>query len=180
MLLTMQAMWSEDWQLYHKVIFDGVNKVIIINPNEPLINVKENIYSAWKEWMRLRDHSKFLPALRVSGGDPIGEGAATGDVYFTLNGWKVLLLNNCDITGTLYSDDYPSPYIVDGGAKIVTNKVSAISQSLGFTGTVNVTVDPNITPQEMWDYLVADANTPGSIGERMSKLLTVAKFLGLK
>ncbi len=180
MLLMLNNMWGDDWLLYHKVVFDGENKLIIINPNEPAISVKEHIYSAWKEWMLLRDNSKFLPALRVSGGDPIGVGAATGDVYFTLNGWKVLLLNNCDITGTLYSDDYPSPFIVEEGAKIVTNKVSAISQSLGFTGTVNVTVDPNITPQEMWDYLVADANTPGSIGERMSKLLTVAKFLGLK
>lgn len=180
MLLMIQAQWSEDWLLYHKVIFDGENKLIIVNPNEPVITVKEHIYSSWKEWMRLRDNAKFLPALRVSGGDPIGGGAATGDVYFTLNGWKVMLLDNCEITGTLFSDDYPSPYIVDADTKIVTNKVSAISQSLGFNGTVNVTVDPNITPQEMWNYLVADANTPGSIGERMSKLLTVAKFLGLK
>ena len=180
MLLVLSNSWAEDWLLYHKVVFDGENKLIIINPAESAISVKEDIYSAWKEWMQLRDNSKFLPALRVTGGDPIGGGSSTGDVYFTLNNWQVLLLGNCDITGTLFSDNFPSPYAVGEDVNLVTNKVSAISQSLGFQGTVNVSVDPNITPQEMWDYLVSDANTPGSIGERMSKLLTVAKFLGLK
>lgn len=180
MLLAIPVSWSEDWLLYHKVIFDGTNRLIIVNTNEPIISVKQHIYSAWKEWVQLRDNGKFLPALRVTGGDPTGDASATGDVYFTINNWRILVTSTCNINGSIFSDDYPSPFMSPEDTKIVTNAVSSIVQSLGFNGTVNVAVDPTTTPQAIWDYLIQDANTPGSVGERVSKLLTVAKFLGLK
>ena len=33
-----------------KVTFDGPNKLILINHGEVSIDVKEDIYSGWKEW----------------------------------------------------------------------------------------------------------------------------------
>lgn len=170
--------WQEDWLLYHKVVFDGINRLIIINPGEPVISVKNDIYSSWKEWARLRDNAKFLPAVRTTGGDPIGGGQFTGDSYFMTNSWRVYVSDATEINGVLYSDNYPSPFVTAPEANIVRSTVSSLAQSLGFTGTIEA--DNTQIAGAVWDYLMADANSPGSVGERLGKLLTVAKYLGLK
>lgn len=177
-MAAIQQMWSEDWLLYHKVTFDGVNKLIIINETETIISVKEDIYSAWKEWAQLRDNTKFLPAVRTIGGDPLGSGQYAGDTYFMTNGWRILVQNSCTINGVIYSDDFPSPFIKLGDTRIVTNIVSSLVQSLGFSGTIDA--DNELIAKAVWDYLMSDIQTSGSVGDRISKLLTVAKFLGLK
>jgi hypothetical protein len=126
MLLSLWTGYAEDWALQHKVTFDGVAKTITIGSNTSSINVKTDIYSSWKEWLQLRDNGKFLPAIRVSGGDPIGGGNFTGDVYFLINGWRIIIDHSCNIDGVIYSDDYPSPFIQTEGTQIVTNKVSSL------------------------------------------------------
>lgn len=178
MITFTENLWQEDWLLYHKVIFDGINRLIIINSDEPLISVKNDIYSSWKEWARLRDNAKFLPALRTTGGDPVGSGQTTGDNYFLINNWRVFVSDATEIVGILYSDDFPSPFITTPEANVVRSTVSSLVQNLGFTGTIDA--DNEQIAGAVWDYLMSDANTPGSVGERLGKLLTVAKYLGLK
>lgn len=170
--------WQDDWLLYHKVVFDGINRLIIINPGETVISVKNDIYSSWKEWARLRDNAKFLPAVRTTGGDPVGGGEFTGDNYFLINNWRVFVSAACEINGLLYSDNYPSPFIAADGANIVRSTVSSLVQNLGFSGTINA--DNQLIAEAVWSYLTADMDTPGSAGDRLTKLLTVAKYLGLK
>jgi hypothetical protein len=134
MLLTIQAPWSQDWQLYHKVVFDGINKLIYISPNESVISVKEDIYSSWKEWLMIRDNSKFLPAIRTIGGDPVGGGKYAGDIYFLVNGWKIVIDHAVAIDGTLYNDSGESPYIIIPGGGVtatVSNLAYAIATSNG-------------------------------------------------
>lgn len=177
-MISLLNNWQEDWLLYHKVVFDGINRLIIINPGEPVISVKTDIYSSWKEWVQLRDNGKFLPAIRTTGGDPVGGGQYTGDSYFMINNWRVYVSSATDITGILYSDDYPSPFVTAPEANIVRSIVSNLAQSLGFTGTIEA--DNTQIASAVWDYLMADADAPGSVGERLGKLLTVAKYLGLK
>ena len=109
-----------------KVTFDGENKLVIVNADVSTISVKEDIYSNWKEWFQVRDNSKFLAAIRVSGGDPIGGGAYTGDVYFMINGWRIVVDHSCVIDGVIYSDDFPSPFVPITGTQLVTNKVSSL------------------------------------------------------
>ena len=111
----------------HSCIFDGENKLIYVNPAIASISVKEDIYSDWKEWSQVRDHAKFLPAIRTTGGDPIGDtGEFTGDVYFLINGWRFIIDHSLNIDGVIYSDDYPSPFIQTAGTQIITNKVSSL------------------------------------------------------
>lgn len=134
--MTTYPFW-EIWLLYHKCVFDGVNKLIIVTPSASDISVKEDIYSAWKEWALVESNGKFLPALRTTGGDPIGGGAYTGDVYFLINGWRLVIDHSCQINGSIFSDDYPSPYISVTGTQIVINKVSSLvsTVSTGGSGT---------------------------------------------
>lgn len=177
-MITLLNNWQEDWLLYHKVVFDGLNRLIYINPDEPVISVKTDIYSSWKEWARLRDNAKFLPAIRTTGGDPVGGGQFTGDVYFMINNWQIYVSDATEINGIIYSDNFPSPFVTAPEANIVRSTVSSLAQSLGFSGTIEA--DNNQIAGAVWDYLMANADTPGSVGERLGKLLTVAKYLGLK
>lgn len=133
MILT-EFMWSEDWLLYHKVIFDGENRLIIINPDESIISVKQDIYSSWKEWISLRDNMKYLPAVRTIGGDPVGGGKYAGDLYFLMNNWKMVVNHPVAIDGVLYDDSGTSPYIITGSGGVtatVSNLAYAIATSTG-------------------------------------------------
>lgn len=121
------------WDLYHKVTFDGVNKLIIVNPGETSISVKTDIYSDWKEWIQIYDNAKFEPAIRTTGGDPVGGGQYAGDMYFLINGWRVVIEGTVYIDGILYSDDYPNPYIVLPGGGVIA-KVSSLAYAYDTTG----------------------------------------------
>ena len=175
----MWAGFGEQWDLLHDVDFNGATKRIRIAPEVSNLSVKTDLYSAWKQWVQLYDNSKYLPAFRTIGGDPLGGGQFAGDLYFLMNGWQIEVDHPVTITGVLYHDDGISPYIILPGGG-VTATVASLVQNTGFNGTINNIVEPNILPKDVWDYLLADANTPGSVGERFNKLLTVAKFLGLK
>lgn len=74
--------FSEQWNLNHEVTFDGNRRYIYISKNISEIDVKRDIYSSWKEWVRLYDNSKYLSAFRTIGGDPVGGGLFAGDIYF--------------------------------------------------------------------------------------------------
>jgi len=77
------------WELYHKVTFDGVNKLILVNDGETDLDIQIDLYSAWKEWMQLEDNMKYFQAINTVGGEPT-IGAERLDVtYFLINGWKI-------------------------------------------------------------------------------------------
>lgn len=120
MITTLYSYWDY-WQLYHKVTFDGVNRQIVVNAGESVIDVQTDIYSSWKEWSMLGDNSKFLSAIRSIGGDPTAIGERAGDIYFLMNGWVVVVPHSVDIVGTLRHDDGIRPYLVlPGGGVIAT------------------------------------------------------------
>lgn len=171
--------FSAIWELNEKVSFDGPNRQIRINQGAESVDVKSELYSAWKRWLQLDDHAKYLPAFRTIGGDPVGAGQTAGDIYFLVNNWQVLVDHPTQVTGVLYHDNGIPVYLISGGGS-VTSTVSGLVQNLGFNGTINNIVEPSILPKDVWDYLISESNTPGSVGERFKSLLTVAKYLGLK
>ena len=79
----------EYWELFHKVTFDGVNKLIIVNDGVTDLNVQVDIYSDWKEWSKIEDNLKFEQALNAIGGDPITATSNVGITYFLENGWRM-------------------------------------------------------------------------------------------
>src|SRR3989304_1070093 len=127
------------WPLNHKVVFDGVNRQIIINQGVSAVNVKFDIYSDWKEWSLLRDHLKFLPAIRVIGGDPtdIINGKYAGDIYFLMNGWQIVIPHGVAVYGVIYHDDPIQPFLVlDGGG--VRSTESNLVQTVRSTTNTNI------------------------------------------
>jgi len=68
------------------ITFDPTSKRIILDST--YVTCAE-IYSRWKEWVRIGDNAKYLPAFRAIGGDPLG-GALYISLYtFLLNGWRI-------------------------------------------------------------------------------------------
>lgn len=127
------------WELRAPVTFDGDRKLIFINYIESEIDVKTNLYSEWKEWVQVRDNAKYEPALRTIGGDPLGAGQYAGDMYFLINGWQVVIDHYVKVNGILYSDDYPSPYIIEEGGGVFAT-VSSLALSYNTTGVEVPTV----------------------------------------
>jgi hypothetical protein len=178
----MYASWDY-WQLYQKVTFDGINKLITVNDGVINLDIRRDVYSAWVRWIELGTNTSFLPAIRYAGLDPI-PGGFTGDTYFLINGWKLIIdLTTVSVTGVLFSDDYNTAYY----SASLKPQYPAVVASL--VSTVTNTVYQNIvtgtvpTPAEIstavWDSPAT--NVPGSFGELISKkMLTIAKFLGLK
>lgn len=163
--------WSPDWTLGNKVDFDGINKIIYVHPEVTSLDIRSEVYSAWIDWVILRDNTKFLPALRYTGFDPIGGGQYTGDSYFLTNGWKLSVdLSKVRITGVLFSDNYPTAYYTPNLVAQYPATVSSLVNTV-----VIPTVNPLPTPP------TAAENAQAVWGHSfVSKLLTVTKFLGLK
>ena len=165
--------WQEDWLLYHNVIFDGITKSIIVSPGVNIIDVKTDIYSNWKEWISLRDNGKFLPAIRVTGGDPIaGTTEATGDVYFLINGWRVLVDHSCIINGVIYSEDFNSPFIQVMDTQIVTNKVSAIVQTVAPVISGNISISGAATKEEIRQEIDSNSSRLNEISNTVNSIPT--------
>lgn len=162
--------WSPDWALGNKVDFDGASKLIYVHPEVTTLDIRQDIYSGWVDWVLLRDNAKFLPAIRYTGFDPIGGGQYTGDTYFLINGWKLVVdLRKVRVTGILYSDNYDTAYYTD---QLVAQYPATVS---ALVNTVVIQTPATIVPPTATE--VADAVWVHSF---TSKLLTIAKFLGLK
>jgi hypothetical protein len=112
--------YGEQWAWNHKVTFDGPNRLVIVGDGVTDIDVKTDIYSAWKQWVQLYYNAKYLPAIRSIGGDPAGNGFA-GDLYFMQNNWKVVVNSPLDLNGILYSDDFDTPYVIGPGGGVTAS-----------------------------------------------------------
>ena len=151
-----------------KCVFDGPNKLIYVNEQDSVISIKEDVYSAWKEWSMFADNAKFLPAIRVTGGDPIaGTTSFTGDTYFLINGWRFLIDHSLTIDGVIYSDDFATPFVQKEGTQIVTNKVSSLVQTVT-TESIGGVVIP--TAQEIRQEMDFNSTKLTSINTKVQTL----------
>lgn len=127
--------WFEDWLAYDKVVFDGVNKLVIINVDEHEIDIQTDIYTAWVQWRSLRDNSKYLDAIRFTGGDPTTQGQFSGLIFFMINGWRIFFDHSVVFSGSIFSDNYSSPFLVPDntfiGQSVVSSLVSMVSTGGG-------------------------------------------------
>lgn len=147
------------WTLYHKVTFDGENRIIYVNEGVTELNIKEDVYSDWKEWVAaMPDNARWTQALRTIGGDPTIAGQFAGDIYFLQNGWKLYIdFTKVAVTGVLFSDDYDSAYYDYDGNIQYAAQVSSIVNTVTTGGTTNNY--NGATAQEVWEYATRTLTT---------------------
>lgn len=172
MLLTLYNGDFEYWSLYHKVTFDGANKIIQINFGETAIDVETDIYSAWKEWVRLRDNGKFESALRSVGGDPLPTDRL-GSTFFLTNGWRIRTWegdHTLTVFGNLYTDEGADPFITTEGQYtiLVNQRVSNLIDKVGGSGGGDFPSAEEIA-SAVWDRAIADHVTQGTFGEKIQR-----------
>jgi len=160
-----------DWQLYEKVTFDGPNKLITVNPGVTALNIRTDVYSAWVKWLTLSPNTEYLYAIRYNGLDPI-PGGFTGDVYFLINGWKLVVdITKVAISGVLFSDNYTTAYYDANLNPVYAAQVSSVINTVVQNQNV-VTGDLSTVPDAVWAAAARSlTTTPG---------LTLAQFLALK
>jgi hypothetical protein len=156
--MLLWQMWGDDlWTLYHKVTFDGPNKLIIINDGESSISIQDDIYSSWKQWISLRDYLKFVPACRSVGGDPTVEGNFLGATFFTINDWQIQISDNTEFVGNIFSDDFASPFKTEESVKLAQAQVSNLIDK--------ISIDYD-------DLIAAGIATTGTISEQTTTIQT--------
>lgn len=182
MAINIWGSWGAHWSEYAKVEFDGSNKLIIVHPEVTQLDIRADVYTEWVNWLRTSDDNlKWSFAIRYSGLDPI-PGGESGGIFFLYNGWKLIIdFNKVAVTGVLFSDDYPSAYWSKEGQPLYPAQVSSVVSSVIQQQLVTVQANPADIANEILATPVTGTMQSGSLGEFIVKrLLTVAKFLGLK
>lgn len=169
------------------ISFNGVSKIIKLEQGVTTVSV-ETIYSRWKEWMLAGDNIKYLQAFRYVGGDPTVSGQRLGTTYFLTNGWRIEPFSGDHVLvveGNLFTNEADNPFVKPAGnySILIQNQFSNLSTVVETSGNGSgTTVDATAIAREIWNTNIS--STPftqtGSIGNYIvSKLLTVAKFIGL-
>jgi hypothetical protein len=175
-----------------KFTFIPEEKIIQVNPYNTTFTSVE-VYMAWKTWARL--NMKYLPAFKVIGSDPIGGGLFISAYFFLLNGWRVRPMSehhSLSISGNLFVEEGGSPVVPALGnfQVIVSYTVPVQAQAYATSGGSTGTIDTSAISAAVWAYNnktltnppptavdIANATWQHSFIE---KILTVAKFIGLK
>lgn len=167
MLAHNYAYFWDLWELQHKVIFDGLNKLIYISPSVTEINIRDDLYSSWKEWAIVSvDNMKWLPAFRGVGGDPLPGSEFLGRTFFLINGWRILLNHGVNFTGNIFTEEGDPPAITSSGVERATFTVS----TLVVDNLVEAAVSAETIAQEVWDTdinSVTSGTSGGTLGEAL-------------
>jgi hypothetical protein len=97
-----------------KVTFDGMNRLIIVDPGITDLDVKIDLYSDWKEWVKVGNNSQYSQAMRATGGDPLPGSKSLGSTFFLMNGWRIRPYegsHTLNVNGNLYTEEGVSPYV---------------------------------------------------------------------
>jgi len=144
------------------MIFNGDDKLIILEVSDGTSVRVEDIYASWKEWV-LEGNTQYLQAMSSIGGDPITDIINLGATFFLENGWKIRPYEgdqNLEIIGNIYTRDSSNPIVPTLGSYrvLVTTRVSNLIDTVSTGGS-------SISVSDIWAY---------------NKALTVSKFLALK
>lgn len=135
MFHTHYGFWNY-WELYHKVTFDGVNRLILINDGETEIDFQVDVYSSWKEWALLEQNLKYTTPFQTIGGEPTVAGQRLDVTYFLINGWKIKPYPgsyNLTIIGNVFD--------VDGGdIKVPADVIDNVANNISINTNTSVIV----------------------------------------
>lgn len=71
--------------------FFGSSLRVVLPSGVSIIDVEPDLYSQWKEWVKIGDNAKYPPLFRTVGGDPLTPGIDAGAYFFwnNVDGWRL-------------------------------------------------------------------------------------------
>jgi len=184
------------WEDYpgQKVVFDGPNKIIYVNEGVETLDVKTDLYSAWKEWkvnsLEAPHPTAYLNAFTAVGGDPITDTQDLGTTYFLENGWRIQPFaskNSYTLTieGNLYTrEPGETPFFFAEGVSVSLVRsnivdlitVSAVGVSITEQDIVNIA---NATADSVWDEALDDHQNVGTTGRKLKDNIKKNQYIAL-
>jgi hypothetical protein len=188
--------WAWDSNQYpnQKVAFDGPNKIIYVNEGVTTLDVKTDLYSAWKEWkinsLEAPHPTAYLNAFTAVGGDPITDVQDLGTTYFLENGWRIQPFASkqsytLTISGNLYTrEPGETPFFFAEGVSVSLVRsnivdlitVSAVGVSITEQDITNIA---NATADSVWDETLDDHQNVGSTGKKLRDNIKKNQYIAL-
>lgn len=175
-----------------KVAFDSITKTIFVAEGVTQLDVKVDLYSAWKEWVKEAPDA-VIPAgqpiaFSAVGGDAVTDNQNLGTTFFLENGWRIQPFTSgqsytLTITGNLYTrEPGETPFYFAEGASVSlvrSNIVDLITVS-----AVAVAITPEdvaaiseAAADKVWDELLTDHTIAGSAGRKLKDNLKKTSYI---
>jgi hypothetical protein len=176
-----------------KVVFDGATRVIYVNEGVTEVNVKTDLYSGWKEWVRFSQQgpnaSAFLGAFSVVGGEDITNELSVGATFFLENGWRIQpfaqagLAYTLTINGNLFTREVgENPFLLAAGVSVSLVRSNIVDLIRVESLSANITQEDIdaikvAVADQVWDELVTDHTIEGTTGKKLKDNLTQIKYI---
>jgi hypothetical protein len=175
-----------------KVSFDGATRTIYVAEGVTELNVKTDLYSAWKEWAQFATEAPppivWEKAFTAVGGDTITDTQDLGTTFFLENGWRIQpspsgASYTLTIAGNLYTREAgETPFRFAEGVSVSlvrSNIVDLITvEALGVSLTPgDITAIANAAADQVWDEALAEHKTAGSTGRKLNDNLKKTSYI---
>ena len=186
-----------------KVAFDGYNKIIYVAEGVRTLDVKEDIYSAWKEWVlgsvEEPAASSWPDAISAIGGEPLNDTLNVGSTFFLENGWRIQPVATktpyiLTVNGNIYTREAGgNPFLFAEGVSVNLTRSNIVDQLVASSTLTEA--DKTAIAEKVWststlDYQNQVANFGGvvtnidsdlnTLESKVDKTLTKGEFLALK
>lgn len=173
--------------------FLGESKLIVLQSGSSSFTAQD-VYSRWKDWVQTGSNSKFLPAFRSVGGDPIGVSSSVSPYIFLNNtdGWRIRPSENdaeVSIVGNIYPENSALPTFVPtlGDFTVTMQLERSVASISSIAETSQTTVQGAMTAQGYTSTRAAKIDSIDSVtsgtntltNQQLTLLTTVYELMGL-
>jgi len=186
-----------------KVAFDGYNKIIYVAEGVTELDVKNDIYSAWKEWIlgsvEEPAASSWPDAISAIGGEPLNDTLNVGSTFFLENGWRIQPIASktpyiLTVNGNIYTREAGgNPFLFAEGVSVNLTRSNLVDQIVASSTLTEA--DKNAIADKVWGESILGYTTGGTnfgglvrgidsdlgvVDTKVDKTLTKGEFLALK
>lgn len=190
-----------------KVVFDGPNRLIIVNTGVTSLDFREDVYSAWKEWLTdpNQQNAEYAPAISAIGGDPLPGDRRLGTTYFLENGWRMRTWegnHELTVSGNFFTREGVSAFVPTvnpwtitinlntstlvetletQSSSLTTGDIDAITTSIwndAISGGQSALDLISAIPDNVWDEIIDNASTTAR--EKLRKIATKTQDIALR
>lgn len=193
--------WRPEEFPNQKVSFSSFEKIIFVNEGVTELDVKTDIYSAWKEWIIASPEypypSSAEQAISAIGGEPLNDTLNVGSTFFLENGWRIKPFASTQpyiltVNGNIYTREAGgNPFLFAEGVSVNLTRSNLVDQLVANAAVTEADVAE--IASRVWTQLRSGA-VSGSYGElvnnidsdlsivnnKIDKTLTTGEFLALK
>lgn len=175
-----------------KVVFDGPNRTILVSEGITELDVRIDLYSAWKEWVQYSlefpQSAVWLKAFSVVGGDPITETVDLGVTYFLENGWRIQPAPSTSpytltIKGNIYtreSGETINKFAEGASVSLERSNIVELITVEALAAAItpdDVTAIANAAADKVWDELLSEHQVAGSTGKKLNDNLKKTHYI---